>query len=303
MNLSMSFLCAMNRNDYRLSGWMNKATVGDWLVRVEQALQPLSETSRLDAQVLLAHIVEKKRSWVLAHAESELSGPQERSLIQSLAKLQQGQPLPYVLGRWEFYGLDFNLSPHTLIPRPETELLVENALRWLRQNPGRRRALDVGAGSGCIGVSLAVKIPDLRLTALDISPEALMAARTNAEKHGVMGRVDFVLSDLLEEVENCFDLICANLPYIPRESLRDLAVAAHEPLLALDGGVDGLELIRRLLQQAPAHLAEPGLALFEIEASQGDKARHLGQAAFPQAKVDLLQDLSGKDRILRIEKK
>ncbi len=280
---------------------MNKSTVGVWLARLEQELLPFSETARLDAQVLLAHILNKNRSWVLAHAEVPLSETQERSLIQSLTALQQGTPLPYVIGHWEFFGLDFLLSPYTLIPRPETELLVEQALGWLRAHPGKRRAVDIGAGSGCIAVSLAVNIPDLQVTALDVSPQALEIARANARRHGVLGRVEFVLSDLLGGIEANFDLICANLPYIPTETLNDLPVSAYEPRLALDGGTDGLELIRRLLDQAPARLAETGLVLLEIEASQGPAARTLAHAAFPGAQIGILADLSHNDRVLRIE--
>lgn len=281
---------------------MNKPTVGSWLVRLEGALRPWSETARLDAQVLLANIMKVKRSWVMAHAEAPLSAAQELALTHSLVQLQQGTPLPYVLGRWEFYGLEFDLTPQVLIPRPETELLVEQALRWLQAHPGEKRALDVGTGSGCIAVSLAVHAPQLHATAADISPQALDVARANAAKHGVLERVDFVISDLLASLDGEFDLLCANLPYIPTQTLQGLSVAAHEPRLALDGGQDGLDLVRRLLLQAPAMLAAPGLALLEIEAAQGSAALALGREAFPQARVEILRDLGGKDRLLRIER-
>ena len=168
-----------------------------------------------------------------------------------------------------------------LIPRPETELLVERALGWLRDHPDRRAAADVGTGSGCIAVTLARHTPDLRVAAVDRSPAALDVTRQNARAHGVDARIDFFQADLLGSVPGPFDLICANLPYIPTADVNDLAVARHEPRLALDGGPDGLDLIHRLLAQLPARLSPGGLALFEIEYRQGQSAAALAQAASP----------------------
>jgi release factor glutamine methyltransferase len=262
-----------------------------------------SDTPFLDSQVLLAHILGKPRAWVLAHPEAVLSPVQQQSLDQAVTRLEAGEPLPYVLGHWEFFGLDFQVTSDVLIPRPETETLVEQALDWLRSHPSARAAIDVGTGSGCIAVSLATQIPDLHLWATDLSSAALEIARQNAQKHGVTGRIDFVQADLLDllNVElSTYNLITANLPYIPTETLHELTVFQHEPTLALDGGPDGLSLVRRLLSQAPDHLASNGLLLLEIEYRQGPAALALAEAAFPQAKVDVLQDLSGHDRIIRI---
>ena len=187
-----------------------------------------------------------------------------------------------------------------LIPRPETELLVERALGWLREHPDRRAAADVGAGSGCIAVTLARHTPDLHVAAVDRSPAALDVTRQNARAHGVDARIDFFQADLLGSVPGSFDLICANLPYIPSADVNGLAVARHEPRLALDGGPDGLDLIRRLLAQLPTRLSPGGLALFEIEYRQGQSATALAQAAIPAARVQILPDLSGLDRILEV---
>jgi release factor glutamine methyltransferase len=269
------------------------------------------ETASLDAQVLLAHILDKPRAWVLAHPEVELTTEQQGRLEDAVAHLQAGEPLPYVIGHWEFYGLDFRVTPDVLIPRPETEMLVEQALDWLQRHPDARTAIDVGTGSGCIAVSLAVHIPDLHLWATDISSAALQIARLNSEKHKATNRIEFMQADLLNPVRvesSTFDLqpaahhlIIANLPYIPTGTLLSLAVYGKEPSLALDGGVDGLDLLRRLLSQAPAHLSPNGLLLLEIEHRQGPLVLAMAQKAFPEAKVGILKDLNGNDRIIRIE--
>ncbi len=238
---------------------------------------------------------------MLAHPEIPLTSEQESILETQLNRLVNSEPLPYVLGCWEFFGREFELTPNVLIPRPETELLVEQTLDWLRAHPGRRLACDVGTGSGCIAVSLAASIPDLHVLAIDISIEALQVARQNAFHHNVATRIDFLRNDLLAGVDSHFDLICANLPYIPSSDLQQLAVFRHEPSLALDGGPDGLALIRHLLAQAPERLLPGGLLLMEIEARQGPAVIDLAKRAFPGSSIRLLQDLSGRDRLLVVE--
>jgi release factor glutamine methyltransferase len=275
-------------------------------------MQGMSETATLDAQVLLAHVLSRSRAWIMAHPEAELSLEQEKQLSAGLARLKSGVPLPYVLGHWEFYGLDFIVTPVVLIPRPETELLVDQALSWLAVHPAARRAIDVGAGSGCITVSLAVHVPDLYLVATDLSPAALQVARGNAERHGVAERIKFLQADILDNLVGQtvslpktftppYNLITANLPYIPSGRLQSLEVSGREPTLALDGGLDGLDLIRRLLQQAPSLLSPAALLLLEIDAAQGEQARALAQSTFPDANIQVLKDLSDHDRLLKIE--
>ena len=267
---------------------------------LKQRLSPVSDTPVLDAQVLLAHCLERKRAWVLAHPEATLSEAQEEALRAAMERLQAGEPLPYVLGHWEFFGLDFSVTSDVLIPRPETELLVESALEWLQANPQRRRALDVGAGSGCIAVSLAARTPDLHIIASDISWPALLIARQNAARHGLERRIWLVQADLVSALCGPFDLICANLPYIPTQKLHMLWVAAHEPRRALDGGPDGLAAISRLLASIPGCLAPAGLVLLEIEASQGASLLALARQHFPGAQVAVLPDLAGHDRLVSI---
>jgi release factor glutamine methyltransferase len=260
-----------------------------------------SDTPGLDSQVLLAQVLGRPRAWVMAHPQAELNDAQTKRLQGQLQRLEAGEPLPYVIGHWEFYGLDFQLNPAVLIPRPETELLVDQASTWLQANPKRNRAADVGTGSGCIAVSLAAHHPDLRVMATDVSTVALRIARKNAARYGVAQRMDFVQADLLAALHRPFDLICANLPYIPSAELKKLKIFGREPSLALDGGTDGLVIIRRLLAQAERKLAPGGLLLVEIEASQGGQALSLAGQSFPAARSAVLADLAGRQRLLRVE--
>lgn len=278
------------------------SSIGVILSDLEARLQIHTDTPHLDAQVLIAHIIHKPRSWVLAHPEAFLTLNQRKDLVQAAFRLENGEPLPYLLGHWEFYGLDFLISPDVLIPRPETELLITHAIDWLCANPSQRWAADIATGSGCIAVTLASKFPDLRLLAADISLPALNVARSNAHRHAVTNQITFLPADLLDFTPSApFDLICTNLPYIPTPLLPSLKVSAHEPTLALDGGQDGLGLLRRLLQSAPPRLAPGGLLLLEIEASQGSSVRTIAQQAFPTALIHIHPDIAGHDRLLEIQ--
>ena len=250
--------------------------------------------------MLLGHVLGRTRTWVLAHPEAHLSSDQEHALRDALTRLEAGQPLAYVLGNWEFYGLVFFITPDTLIPRPETELLVEHALSWSRTRTKRLRMADIGTGSGCIAISLALTASNIHILGCDISLMALHVAKANANRHGVSGKVDFVQCDLLPPVKVQFDLICANLPYIPTETLHSLKVYQKEPALALDGGEDGLVQIRRLLNEAETALAPGGLLLLEIEASSGAAVHSLAREAFPKADVLVLPDLAGRDRLVSV---
>jgi release factor glutamine methyltransferase len=276
-------------------------SLGETLNKIARRLAPVSDTARLDAQVLLAHLLEKSRAWLLAHPEAELIPGQERVLEELAARLEAGEPLPYLLGHWEFFGLDFTVTPSVLIPRPETELLVEQAQAWLRSHPLRRSAADVGTGSGCIAISLAVNLPGLRVVASDLSWQALQVARHNARRHDVTGQVEFVQSDLIPAAGNVFDLICANLPYIPSQTLASLKVQRWEPRQALDSGPQGVDWIQRLLQDAPRRLAPGGLLLLEIEATQGALVHSMARQAFPQAQVRVLPDLASRDRLVVVQ--
>jgi len=272
---------------------------------IRTRLASISETPALDSSVLIAHIINKSRTWVMAHPELELTTEQQHHLEDSLARLERGESFPYVLGHWEFFGLDFNVTPDVLIPRPETELLVQKAISWLKKNPSKRSIADVGTGSGAIAISIAVNMSDSKVLATDISPKALQIAVQNSTKHGVDSKIGFIECDLLPmsnvKGQRSIDLLCANLPYIPTKTLQTLSVYEHEPTLALDGGQDGFELIRKLMNMAIAHLTPNALMLFEIEATLGKEALQLAHEIFPNAKTQLHQDLTSHDRLLQIE--
>ena len=268
-------------------------------------LAATSESPTLDASVLLAHIIKKSRTWVVAHPDLELTTEQQIQLKDSLARLKRGESFPYVLGHWEFFGLDFKVTPDVLIPRPETELLVEIAIAWLKNNPEKRNIIDAGTGSGAIAISLAVNIPDAKILATDISAKALQIALQNAKTHGTDSKIEFMEYDLLPKPTTknsvSIDLLCANLPYIPTKTLRGLSVYGREPTLALDGGPDGFEIIRKLMNMATAYLAPSAMLLFEIETTLGKQALQLAHDIFPDARYYLHQDLTGRDRLLQIE--
>ena len=282
-------------------------TVGETLDGLISRLEMTSDTPGLDAQVLLARLLKKPPSWVLAHPEEPLNKNRYAALEAMIARLEGGEPLPYILGAWEFFGLEFDVTPDVLIPRPETEQLVEQAIIWLRNSGlgGRElKVMDVGTGSGCIAISLAVNVPGLSITGTDISPTALEVARRNAKKMNVSGSITFLEADLFSNplIPNRFSLIVANPPYIPTETLHKTTVYGREPTLALDGGSDGLTLIRRLLMESPNWLIPGGLLLMEIEASEGPAVCSLASKVFPKALIQMHEDLAGHDRLLEVQR-
>ncbi len=281
-----------------------KNNAGAWLAEARARLLPVSEEPALEAQVLLAHGLDKPRAWVIAHPETALSTDQDSFLCRLLDRRLSGEPLPYVLGQWEFFGLSFKVTPQVLIPRPETELLVEKALAWLKEHPSRRVCVDVGTGSGCIAISLADWFNDLHVVAVDISRPALGVAQENITGHHVQARVSLVQTSLLNGLYGeKIDLVCANLPYIPTSTLAGLEVGRHEPQRALDGGPEGTSYINALLADAPRRLASGGLLLLEIEAGQGASVTQSARRCFPDADIQLFHDLSGKPRLVQIENK
>ena len=279
----------------------------DLLDTTAERLSPLSDTPKLDAQVLLAHVFDKPRTWVIAHPNSTPDFEQAAKLSDLTKRLELGEPLPYVLGHWEFFGLDFDITPDVLIPRPETELLVERAVAWLQASPERRTVADIGTGSGCIAVSFAMHIPKIRIVGTDISLPALKVARRNAIKFNIAHLIDLVQCDLLPQhidslsTDRHFDLVCANLPYIPTGKLNTLPIFGREPTIALDGGADGLDPYRKFFKLVPEWMASGGRILLEIEATRGLAVLSLAYDAFSSAAIHLHQDLAGHDRLLEIQ--
>lgn len=261
-------------------------------------LSSISDTAGLDAQLLLSEVTKQSKTWLLAHVEADLDAVHAKAYIEALTRCQNGEPLPYVIGWWEFYGRRFELNPSVLIPRPETEHLIEAALEFLSKLGRWGWSLDVGTGSGCVAVTLAAEMADLDIVATDISFQALGMARINMLKHGVQDRVRLVQADLLEPVSNGFDLICANLPYIPTEDLSQLDISRREPRLALDGGYSGLDHVRRLLKSLPNVLNDGGRLILEIGSGQGVRTKKLVQRHLSDAVVEIRKDYAGHERLI-----
>ncbi len=273
-------------------------TVGEALRGTVPRLGQHSDTPGTDAQLLLAEALGQPRAWILAHPEHEMSRVQRAQFEVLLAEVLGGAALPHVLGWWEFYGRRFHLDPQVLIPRPETELMVEEVLRRSESAP---RILDLGTGSGCIAVTLGLELPDSRIYASDLSWGALEVARRNVISHGVEQNVILINSNLLDAFAGPFDLVCANLPYVANDQLQHLDVASREPVIALDGGPSGVELIHGTLEKLPRILAPGGCALFEIDPDQTSGVIAQARSNFPRSGLRIEKDLAGHDRLLIVE--
>jgi release factor glutamine methyltransferase len=256
------------------------------------------ETPRLDAELLLAYSLGARRLDLYAYPERLLL-PEERSRWEALvARRARREPLPYIIEEIEFFGLSFRVGPGVLIPRPETELLVEAVLEYAAGCPAHPAILDVGTGSGCIALALASRLPQARIVALDPSPAALALARENGERLGLVGRVQWIAGAWPRSER--YDVIAANPPYIPSGELQNLApeLKEHEPQIALDGGPDGLDLIRPLLAEAPERLTPGGLLAMEMAAGQGETVLALARAVAEWERLQIRPDLAGIPRVL-----
>lgn len=253
---------------------------------------------RVDAEVLLSFVLNCERLALYREPQREVAVGEAARFEELVARRAAGEPVAYLTGEKEFMGLRFAVTPAVLIPRPETELLVETAVTLLR-GAAAPVVADVGTGSGAVAVSLAVLLPAVRVFAVDISTAALAVARKNARRHQVSERVVFLKGDLLEPFagnESFFDLIAANLPYVPSKEVARLPrPVRREPVLALDGGADGLALYRRLVSQARSLLKPGGYLLFEIGSGQGAAALGLLPPAW---EANVVQDLAGRDRLV-----
>lgn len=284
------------------------STIHDLLTTTRRRLEAAgSLEAALEAEVLVMHTLGIARTQLYAH-RGDVADDAAASVLEALvARRAKGEPLAYITGHREFYALDFLVDKRVLIPRPETELLVDEALAWLRGHFGQRLSIaDVGTGSGAIAVSIARNYPGGAVYAIDASAGALEVAGANAERLGVAGRVMLLEGDLLRPLQVPVDLIIANLPYVREDQMPLWCGAtqvelAFEPFDALCGGPDGLDAIRRLLQQAPAALRDGGAVMLEIGAEQGHAVTELAQQAFPEGRVRLKKDLAGLDRIVIAE--
>jgi len=278
---------------------METLSIQHWLMQARHSLKNI-DYPELEARLILGKALEKDNPWLIAHSEVRLNYDQQASADQLLRARLGGQPLPYTLGEWEFYGLSFYVNKHALIPRPETELLVETALAFLKKRDDVSMVADVGTGSGCIAVSIAQNYANCLITASDISFHALKVTQKNCQRHTVDDRVMLMNMDLLSGLRTKFHLICANLPYIPSTTLEGLDVKKHEPVRALDGGQDGLDFIRTILSESRDCLHPGGMLLVEIEYTQEAPVLRLAQAFFPESGIQIKKDLSGHPRLLVI---
>jgi release factor glutamine methyltransferase len=286
---------------------MNAAPPKPFLIR--QALRKArrrlpGDEAALEAELLLMHALGVDRARLYQRLAEPLSSEASEPYRRLLERRLGGEPLAYITGHREFFGLDFETTPDALIPRPETETLVEIAIAFVRERFAAQpiTIADVGTGSGVIAVALARELPLTRIIATDVSTDALTLARRNAARHDVADRIESREGELLGLLAAPVQIIAANLPYVTTAQWQDSPpeIHDHEPRLALDGGPDGLDVIRRLLLQAPARLAESGALFCEIGAWQGDAARELAREAFPRAQIEIARDLSGRDRVLAV---
>jgi release factor glutamine methyltransferase len=256
-------------------------------------------TAALDADVLLAFAIGATKEQLIAHPETSLADADAARLEALLARRATGEPVAYLRGWKEFYGQRFRVDPRVLIPRPETETLVEEALRVIA---GRSAlVVDVGTGSGAIACSIVLHEPRARVIATDVSPDALAVASQNARELGVAARIESREGDLLAPITERVDLVCANLPYLRDDETAHLvgerSSLAFEPRAAVVAGADGLDLIRRAVADLPRVLAPGGVALFECDPPQVSSLTRLLDAA--GLRTSVIRDLSGNERVVR----
>jgi release factor glutamine methyltransferase len=267
-----------------------------------------SDTPQLDATLLLGDVLGVTKSWLYAHPTRELTENEIVRYEELVRRRMRHEPVAYLLGFKPFYGLDITVDRNVLIPRPETELLVDRVLDYLQSlaGPGRRLSVaDVGTGSGAIAVALAANVPELTVYAVDVSDAALAVAAQNIQRHGLGAQVQLLQGHLIEPLPAPVDVIVANLPYIATADLAALPpqVGDFEPVLALDGGADGLAVIADLLAslalpQGRSKLQPVGRVYLEIGAGQGDAARALVKDLLPDAEVAVVQDYAELDRLV-----
>jgi release factor glutamine methyltransferase len=265
------------------------------------------ESAGLDMSLLLAEVLGTNRLGLYLNLDRPLSPAEREAARKMLARRIKHEPVAYILGRREFYGLTFEVTPAVLIPRPETELLVEQAVAWINERAETTAEpvlTDIGTGSGAIAIATAHACPASRWIAVDFSKKSLEVARRNAEKHGVDERIEFRQGSLLEPIQEPLDGICANLPYVAERERAGLArdVADYEPHAALFSGPEGLDHIRQLIEEAPARLKPGGLLLLECGAGQDEPITQILTENDAFGFVRVHNDLAGIGRVIQTER-
>jgi len=255
------------------------------------------EDASLESELLLRHALKISRVQLYQNLNQELKPKQEKTFRELIKRRLSGEPTAYITGHREFYGSDFYVDFNALIPRPESELLVERALA-LAQNRPISTIAEIGTGGGAIAISLALNLPQAKIYATDISAPALKVALFNCRKHGVLNRIHLLQGDMLDPLPEPVDLIIANLPYVKEPEL--CCLTDFEPRLALNGGADGLDKIRQLCRQVSYKLRPDGCLLLEIGQGQGRAVTTLLHSLFPSAKIEVIPDLGGIERVVSL---
>ena len=280
---------------------------------LREALQSATQTLRragiadasVEAELLLGHVLGMSKTQLYTEPERSLTSVETEHLWRLVRRRLDHEPTPYILGHCEFYGIDFCIGPHTFIPRPETELLVEKAVELAQHisHPGKQITIaDIGTGCGAIAISLALALPKAKIYATDILASTLRVAGMNCRRHAVNSQVELLQGNLLEPLPQPVDMLVANLPYIKDREFKDLSpeIKEFEPMLALAGGEDGLDKIQQMLNQMPEKLNYEACFLLEIGQGQGERVTSLTTSYFPQAGIELISDLGGIERVVKV---
>jgi release factor glutamine methyltransferase len=253
----------------------------------------------LESEVLLRCILQIDRASFFINLDQELDPQKETEYTKWIERRLGGEPLAYIIHNREFYNLDFYVDQRVLIPRPETELLVEETINFSKNHPVTLIA-DIGTGSGIIAVSLALHLPAIKIMASDISISALQVAKINCSKHGVDKRVLLLEGDLLYPLPEPVDVLIANLPYVRKADLSRMPSARFEPLIALDGGEGGLDHVFRFCDQVSAKIRPGGCLLMELGMGQCETVKEYLTRLFPLSTVEILADLAGIERVVKM---
>lgn len=256
------------------------------------------ENSTLKAKILLANILNVKKEYLLIHSEEEIKQEDKIKYENCIKELIKGKPLQYITNKQEFMGLDFYVDENVLIPQPDTEILVEKAIE-IAETTQKNKILDMCTGSGCIAISLAKKINNAQITAVDISNSALNVANKNAINNNVENKIKFINSDMFNNIEEKFDIIVSNPPYIETETISKLEIEVqNEPHVALDGGIDGLKFYKIIANNAFEYLNENGYLLLEIGYNQQNSVTQLLQDIGKYTNIETIKDLGGNYRVV-----
>ncbi len=283
----------------------------DWMVG--HFTEKKIDSPRLSAELILSSVLQMERIQLYMHFDKEVDKPQLNKLHSLVKRCLQNEPVQYLTGRCEFYSLSFKVGPACLIPRPETELLVERAIEFLRGREGKQYVCDLCTGCGCIAAAVAKNFPDAKVIATDICDKALTVAAENIAKYNLSERIELLQGDLFEPIINrldegnlsaCggFDLIVCNPPYVSRDEYEKLdeKVKNYEPKLALDGGSDGLDVYRRIAADAGGHLKKDGALILEIGYLQGQQVKKLLKESDCFGPIKIEKDFSNNDRIITV---